>query len=169
MYEYESHGIIVWVWYLLSIHIDNSNYRTSLRELMPRYDIRWQEIPFPPWVLIISYGGENKETILVTLLMCWLYSALPISRGHFSPNTSGKTSPWSWIMPKFYLRCLCTVCNIVLYCTTVYQDSVTWTIYVFSWYPHFYMTEDKIHLSHNLCLFLVSSLLYAQWHMELYK
>ena len=65
-----------------------------------------------------------------------LYSALPISRGHFSPSNSQKTAiahPLGWYMdvflefevwPKFNTRIYWIVCNIVLYDTAIYQDSI---------------------------------------------
>ena len=65
-----------------------------------------------------------------------VYSALPISRGHFSPKNSWKT-PMARLLgrgmgvfgefeiwPKFYLRSCYTSCNIVLYCTAIYWESI---------------------------------------------
>ena len=67
-------------------------------------------------------------------LVC--YSALPIYRGHFSPNDSRKRAkarpngramdvfPEFEVWPKFCPRSCCTVCNIVLYCTVIYCESI---------------------------------------------
>ena len=64
------------------------------------------------------------------------YSALPTSRGHFSPHNSRKTliaRPLGRGMgvfrefemwPKFYIQSCCAVCNIVLYCTVIYRESI---------------------------------------------
>ena len=65
-----------------------------------------------------------------------LYSALPISCGHFSSNNSRNTpiacprgrgmgvfcefERW----PKFYFRIACAVGNNVLYCTAIYRASI---------------------------------------------
>ena len=68
--------------------------------------------------------------------LCCLYSALPISCGHFSPNNPRKphkARPWGRCMcvfrefemsPKFYLRSYCIGCNNVLYCTAIYQETI---------------------------------------------
>ena len=80
-----------------------------------------------------------SETWTGRMSTCWFHckcSALPISRDHFSPNNSRKTSiarPLGWgmgvvrefqVWPKFYLRSCCAGCNIVLYCTAIYWDSI---------------------------------------------
>ena len=69
-----------------------------------------------------------------------VYSALPISRGHFSPNNSRKTSigrPLGWamcvfrefeVLSKFYTRSCCAGRNFMFYCTAIYRESI-----VFLW------------------------------------
>ena len=69
------------------------------------------------------------------------HSALPISRGQFSPNHSRKVPiARAWgrntcvflefeVWPKFYLRNCGVVCNNVLYSTAIYRESIvlcTW-------------------------------------------
>ena len=71
-------------------------------------------------------------------------SAFPIYRGLFSPINSRKTPvprPLGrgmfvfrefLLWPKFYLRIHCAVSSIVLYCITIYRESIvltTWTKY----------------------------------------
>ena len=64
------------------------------------------------------------------------YSALPIYHGLFSPNNSPKipigrplrramvVSRDFLVWPRFYLLIYCAVCNIVLYHTAIYLESV---------------------------------------------
>ena len=66
----------------------------------------------------------------------FIYSVLPISRGHFSPNNSRRTPiarslGWDMdvilefeVLPKFYIRNWCVGWNIVLYCTAIYPESI---------------------------------------------
>ena len=82
------------------------------------------------------------------------YSASPISCGCFPANNSRKTSiarPLGRgmgvfrefeIWPKFYTQSCCAGCNIVLYCTVIYRQSIVPQIYKhsFSW-SHIYFWE----------------------------
>ena len=102
------------------------------------------------WIDHDDVGNHNKPTtssfhcrtscFQLSLDLTW-YSALPISHGHFSPNNSRKTPmarPFGRdmgvfrelkIWPKFRIRSCCTVCNIVLYCTVIYRESIImWAI-----------------------------------------
>ena len=70
------------------------------------------------------------------MLNIWNYYALPISRGHFSPNNSRKTpipppnvrgmgtfrefELWPKVCPRS-----CCECNVVLYYTATYQESIS--------------------------------------------
>ena len=66
----------------------------------------------------------------------FIYSALPISRGHFSPNKSRRTPIARSlgrdmdvvleleVLPKFYIRNWCVGWNIVLYCTAIYREPI---------------------------------------------
>ena len=66
----------------------------------------------------------------------FIYSALPISRGHFSPNNSWRTPitrslRWDMdvilefeVLPKLYTRNWCVGWNIVLYCTAIYREPI---------------------------------------------
>ena len=63
----------------------------------------------------------------------FIYSALPISRGHFSPNNSRRTPIARSlgrdmddilefeVFPKFLIRNWCVGWTIVLYCTAIYR------------------------------------------------
>ena len=112
----------------------------------------------PPW----SLWRQCNETrvadehhllfdppIMTTFHYSSMYSALPISRGHFTPYNSRKTpiarplgrgmgvfresECWS----KFYLRSCCAVCNFVLYCTAIYRESIVF----YRWCWTFYFTK----------------------------
>ena len=64
------------------------------------------------------------------------YTAFPIYRGNFSPNNSRKAPIARQLgrgmgvlrefemWPKLFHRSCCTVCNIVLYCTAIYRESI---------------------------------------------
>ena len=88
---------------------------------------------------------KNVEFLISVFRCVWnigflifelLYSALPISRGHFSPNNSRKTPiarPLGRSMgvfrgfeiwPKFHLRSCCTGCKVVLCCSAIYRKSI---------------------------------------------
>ena len=66
----------------------------------------------------------------------FIYSALPISCGHFSPNNSRRTPIARSlgrdmdvilefeVLPKFYIRNWCVGWNIVLYCTAIYREPI---------------------------------------------
>ena len=96
----------------------------------------------PLWKILICQ-------IVVTLPRC----AFPISRGPFCPNESRKrpiVCPLRrdmgvflefGVRPKFCLRSRCAGRNIVLYCTTIYRESIvsryTWPFYIKSHQPVF--------------------------------
>ena len=84
------------------------------------------------------------------------YSVLPISRGHVSPHNL-------WKMPiaqllgqvmgvfhefkvwlKIYLQSCCVVCNMVLYCTSIYWESMIYRQY----FTSIGISIIKIRLSH---------------------
>ena len=83
-------------------------------------------------------------------------SALSISRGHFSPNNSRKTAisrPLGQdmatfhdfeIWPMFCLQIYCHVCDIVLYCTTIYRESVVFIFHV--WLIYFSKQGCDFHI-----------------------
>ena len=82
------------------------------------------------------HDTEGTLSVTVGTTNITSYSALPISRCHFSPNDSHKTPiarPLGRgmgvfreveVWPKFYLRSCCARCIIVLYCTVIYQKSI---------------------------------------------
>ena len=86
----------------------------------------------------------------------FIYSALPISRCHFSPNNSRRTPITRSlgrdmdvilefeILPKFYIRNGCAEWNIVLYCTAIYRESRVLCSFVVKWYTHECLTKCKI-------------------------
>ena len=108
-------------WYIIysDIILSKTRYMCKKIIIVPR-------IALTPWGLVTPHGAMDLGQ----------YSALRISRGHFSPNNSRITTiarpkgrgmgvfqeleVWS----KFYLRIYCIVCNIVLYHTVIYRESM---------------------------------------------
>ena len=102
---------------------------------------------FGDWIIYIYIYIYICVCVCACVAMCasaytyayrdsYLYNALPISQGHFSPNNSRKTfiaRPRGQSMnaflefevwPKFYLRHFCAVWNSVLCCNTIYRESI---------------------------------------------
>ena len=89
------------------------------------------------------------------IIVLFIYSVLPISRCHFSPNNSRRTPIARSlgrdmdvilefeVLPKFYIRNGCVGWNIVLYWTAIYRKSIVLCSFVVKWYTHECLTKCK--------------------------
>ena len=101
-----------------------------------------------------------------------LYSMLPISRGHFSPNNSWKTPIpplWGWAMgifcelalwPKFY-NCICCVVgnNVYIVCTAIYREFIVLLVLV---------NLDVFTVSTGILIELVMNVFYCLFMLQYY-
>ena len=106
-----------------------------------RLESRYTDLTkIPGWQAQTAYSGLYIiQSIFCMMLPISWYSTLTISCTHFSPSNSWKT-PMTHplgrdmgvfcefnVWPKFRIRRCCTVCNIMLYCTVIYQESIVMT------------------------------------------
>ena len=139
---------------------------------------------FYSWIILVTYHKNpiRTDTITISEITTTLYSyikgdnsALPICRGHFSPNNSQETSiarPSVWgmgvslefeVWPTFYLRVCCAGCNLVLYFTGIYRGSIVFkTHLLYVWMATEWLFINKTTNRYPLMLQYDASLIFFQ-------